>query len=129
MITLKSLYAKLLKNTRLKSLQLHGIILELQQHLMIILENSTPSMWTKMLEIKCTLKKPWNLVPNEQANCMTTLLQYSNKLLGIDQLTDDEANKKTIFKSFPDDWQITYNRSWEKVTRTDYGSSSAIHER
>ena len=57
------------------------------------------------------LVKPRNATPNEHVNRMTTLLRYSNKLPGTDAVKDDESIKKIIFKSFPDDWQITYNPS------------------
>ena len=57
------------------------------------------------------LVKPRNSSPNEHVNQMTTLLRYSNKLPGTEAIKDEESIKKIIFKSFPDDWQITYNRS------------------
>ena len=57
------------------------------------------------------LVKPCNAAPNKHLYRMTTLLRYSNKLPGTEAVKDDESIKKIIFKSFPDDWQITYNRS------------------
>lgn len=46
---------------------------------------------------------------------MTTLLRYSNKLPGADAEKDDDAIKRIMFKSFPDDQQISHNRSGRKV--------------
>ena len=64
----------------------------------------------QMFEYIEMLKKPRNTNPSDHVNRMTTLLRYANLLPGTDPVKDEQAIKKIIFKSFPDDWQITYNQ-------------------
>ena len=68
-----------------------------------------------MFQYLRSFKKPFSVEAGNHADRMETLVNYANRLPGLEPPMNDDQIKKLIFESFPTRWQHAYIQSGRRI--------------